>query len=89
MARLLSVGPESPSDDEGFIAKGYTSFAPILGALLPIGLTYYFGSTKDLILTGLAVLVVLGFFIEGRLHDLCIRLRRTNMLLTQRNPESH
>jgi VIT1/CCC1 family predicted Fe2+/Mn2+ transporter len=84
MTRLLSIGPESPSDDERVIAKGYTSYGPILGALLPIGLAYYFGNTKELILAGLAVLVFLAFSIEGRLHDLCIRLRRTNILLTQR-----
>jgi hypothetical protein len=84
MSRLLSVGPESPSEDEHVIAKGYTNYWPILSTLLPIGLTFCFGNTKQLIFAGLVALVVLAYFLEGRLHDLCIRLRQTNILLTQR-----
>lgn len=82
MTRLLSVGPESPSDDERVIAKGYTNYMPHIGALIPLALAYYFGTTKELILAGLVVIVFIGLFVEGRLHDLCIRLRRTNILLT-------
>jgi hypothetical protein len=83
MTRLFSVGPESTSDDERVIAKGYTSYAPHISAVIPLALVYNFGSTKELIGVGLVVMVFIGLFIEGRLHDLCIRLRRTNILLAQ------
>jgi hypothetical protein len=83
MTRLLSVGPESTSDDERVIAKGYTNYAPHIGALILVALVHNFGSTKELIGAGLIVIVFIGLFIEGRLHDLCIRLRRTNILLAQ------
>ena len=57
MTRLLSVGPEFPSDDERVIAKGYTSYAPHIGALILVALVYHFGSTKELICAGFVVMV--------------------------------
>ena len=30
-----------------------------------------------------------GIMAEGRLYDLCVRLRRTNILLTEQRPERH
>ena len=83
MTRLLSVGPETPSDDEQVIAKGYTSKGPVLAAIVIIALAIAFGNVKTVIGVGLVVMVILGFFIEGRLHDLCIRVRRANILLNQ------
>jgi hypothetical protein len=83
MTRLLSIGPEAPSDDERVIATGYTSYAPHICALILLALVYNFGSTKELIAAGLVVMVFIGLFLEGRLHDLCIRLRRTHILLAQ------
>jgi hypothetical protein len=49
---LLSVGPESASDDERVITKGYTNYSPHIGALILLALVYYFGSTKELNLCG-------------------------------------
>ena len=83
MTRLLSVGPESASDDERVIAKGYTSLAPHIVAVILLALAAYSGSTKELIFSGFFVMIFIGLFIEARLHDLCIRLRRTNILLAQ------
>ncbi len=80
---LLSVGPESASDDERVIAKGYTNYSPHIGALILLASVYYFGSIKELICAGFVVVVFIALYIEGRLHDLCIRLRRTNILLAQ------
>jgi hypothetical protein len=75
------VGPTSPHEDEHVIGKGYANYAPY-SCLAVLGLVYYFGTTKQLIAVAAALLVFLGWLIEGRVHDLCIRLRRTNLLLT-------
>lgn len=78
---LLTFGPESPQDDERAIAKGYQ---PIIGptlAAVPICMTAYGIDLKWVVTISLAILVMLIHEAGGRLHDLCIRLRRTNITL--------
>jgi hypothetical protein len=79
----LTFGPESPHDDELVIAKGYQ---PIIGpalAAVPICMAAYGLDLKWVITISLAILVMLLHEAGGRLHDLCIRLRRTNATLSR------
>lgn len=83
---LLSYGPETMPEDEETIAKGYrqgqyyalaATAAPLVGA--------YYLDTKGVIAIGLSVALVLLNDMGSRLYDLCIRLRRTNILIKERN----
>jgi len=83
MYHRLSVGPVSPYEDERAIAKGYASILPYIVPVTMLALAVYFGTLRELIGAGLLVVVSVGLAIEARLYDLCIRLRRTNILLVQ------
>jgi hypothetical protein len=80
---LLSVGPEDMAADEHKIGKGYQLWAAWLYPAIPIAVAAY-GDTKWVVATGFAVLIAQGSEAGGRLHDLCIRLRRTNILLNEK-----
>jgi hypothetical protein len=81
---LLSVGPEDMGEDEQRIAAGYRNGwrAPIGSALLIFGVAY-FSELKWVLAVGFVSLVIAINGTESRLYDLCIRIRRTNVLLLQ------
>ena len=80
---LFTVAPETSADDERVIAVGYQRWITPLLVALPLG-TAYFAEMKWVIAVGFATLLVVSHESGGRLYDLCIRLRRTNALLTAR-----
>lgn len=79
---LHTVGPENMVEDEHRIGKGYHLWLlPILfGA--PILATKFF-EEKWVIAFSIGAALSMLHEISGRLHDLCIRLRRTNLLLSE------
>jgi hypothetical protein len=83
---LLSVGPSDSAQDEQVIGAGYQRFAGLLIAAAPLVLAE-FVSTKWLIAICAALALAELHEAGGRLHDLCIRLRRTNLLLRTEKPE--
>ncbi len=81
---LRTVGPETMAEDEHKIGDGYqTWWSPIL-ATLPL-VVAYFGDTKLVVAVSFSAVLFLLHEIGGRLHDLCIRLRRTNILISDQN----
>lgn len=77
---LHTVGPESMLEDERTIGCGYQRNLLAVMAAIPLA-TAYFADIKWVIAVSAALLVAQGHEAGGRLHDLCIRLRRTNILL--------
>lgn len=77
---LHTVGPESATEDERVIGKAYQAWLGPVYIAGPIIATSYL-ETKWVIAGSLGVALVMLHEIGGRLHDLCIRLRRTNILL--------
>jgi hypothetical protein len=85
---LLSVGAETAEDDEHVIASGYQTWLALVLGAVPF-IVASFAETKWVIASGLAAVIVLAHETTGRLHDLSVRLRRTNLLLReslQRSP---
>jgi hypothetical protein len=77
-------GPETMADDEKAIAKGYRTgywLKVMFGGIL-VGAAYS-EELKWVIVAGFIVLVYVCDEIASRLYDLCIRLRRTNELLSK------
>jgi hypothetical protein len=77
---LHTVGPEDMAEDERVIGKAYQ---PLLGQLfmfVPL-VVAYLADLKWVVASAAAILIGLAHESGGRLHDLCIRLRRTNLLL--------
>jgi len=71
---------DTEADDEKFISKGYQRWlAPFLAAI-PVAVAGY-ADTKWVVASGFLVVIMLLHEIGGRLYDLCIRVRRTNLLL--------
>lgn len=82
---LHTVGPTSMAEDESRIGKAYqTWLTPILVAL-PL-ITAQYADLKWVVAVGFAGTLVMLHEAGGRLHDLCIRHRRTNLLLSQQAP---
>ncbi len=82
---LHTVGPETMAEDEQKIGKAYmTWLAPFLlfGPLVAIR----YLDQKLVVWFCVGATLLLLHEIGGRLHDLCIRLRRTNILLRNQNP---
>jgi hypothetical protein len=81
---LLSFGAETMADDEQQIADGYRAGwkAPVIAGVV-LGATAYFSDTKDVVAVGAFLIVAAVCTVEGRLYDLCLRLRRTNILLLE------
>ncbi len=83
-ARLLSVAPHDMQEDEQAIAKGYRSWGWNFLALIPFGVAYY-ASIEYVVAASAFVVVLFLNSVEARLYDLCIRLRRTNSLISERS----
>lgn len=80
-AMLLSVGPKNMLEDEKNIGK-YNIFnlSHILG-LVPLGMAAMDLELRWIIGAGATIIIFQLQEGLGRLYDLCIRLRRTNLLL--------
>jgi hypothetical protein len=76
--------PETSTDDERFISNGYGQWQGPVMALIPFAVANY-ADTKWVVATGFALGILLLNEIGGRLYDLCIRLRRTNLILRREN----
>ena len=83
---MLTIGPKSRFDDEKVIAKGYQ---PLIGSALLLAplLASFFFEAKYVAFACVGVALVILHEIGGRLHDLCIRTRRTNILLSADQPD--
>jgi hypothetical protein len=80
---LHTVGPEDMAEDEKVIGKGYQSAIGFLYGAIPFGVAY-FADIKWVIAVAASILISQSHESGGRIHDLCIRLRRTNLLLRQK-----
>jgi len=80
---LHSIGPTNMAEDEEKIGSGYQQWMSFLyGAIL-----FFVASRWELkwvVAVGVTILAVQLHEAGGRLHDLCIRVRRTNILLRDR-----
>ncbi len=77
---MQTVGPQNAFEDEMKIGKGYqTWLSPIL-LIAPFLALRFFDPVPILVMVS-GVALMLLHEIGGRLHDLCIRARRTNILL--------
>ncbi len=84
---LHTVGPQSMGEDEHKIGRAYqTWLAPFLGAI-PLAVAYFNLELKWVIAVSASLIILQLHEAGGRLHDLCIRLRRTNILLIGRPPD--
>jgi hypothetical protein len=83
VSELLSVGPTTVGEDEEVIGKSYRLWPQYLvPAVIPLGVAW-FADAKWVIAAGFALIIMLAPQIDGRLHDLCVRMRRTNLLLRE------
>ena len=78
---LHTVAPENMSEDERVIGNGYKLGRGSLFGAIPVAFAS-FSDAKWVIAIGLGVIIVMLWEAGGRLHDLCIRLRRTNILIS-------
>ncbi len=79
---LPSRGPENMREDEHRIAAGYRKgWALAVTSCIPMAIVAYFSDVRWVLVVGVLTLVGAIYTVEGRLYDLCIRLRRTNILL--------
>lgn len=83
---LHTVGPADMAEDERRIGRGYQNWlmSALAGAPFMVAL---FADTKWVVAIGFFVGIMALIGIEARLHDLCIRARRTNILLNERLPD--
>lgn len=81
---LHTVGPEDAAADEQVIGKGYRPTGAVILYFAPFAAAYFL-ELKWVVAVGFAILISQGNEAGGRLHDLCIRLRRTNVLLREQN----
>jgi len=79
---LHTIGPETPIDDERVIGRAYQTWLTPLLVAVPV-VTAQFADIKWVVATSSAVVIALLHEAGGRLHDLCIRARRANVLLRQ------
>ena len=79
---LHTVGPASMGEDEHKIGAAYQTWLIVPLMLGPITAAAYL-DIKWTVAIGFAAALPMLHEIGGRLHDLCIRLRRTNILLSQ------
>jgi hypothetical protein len=70
-------------EDEHRIGSGYQLWlAPLLCAI-PLATAYFASDLRWTVAVGAAVVIGQLHEVGGRLYDLCIRVRRTNAILTQ------
>ncbi len=84
---LHTVGPADMAEDERRIASAYRSWATGLLVALP-SVVAGLADLKWVVATGFFMVGVILYECGGRLHDICIRLRRTNLLLVERAVKS-
>ena len=77
---LHTIGPENVGEDEQKIGKAYQTWLAPIYAIGPVLAVQYF-PVREVGFVCVGVALVNLHEIGGRLHDLCIRLRRTNILL--------
>jgi hypothetical protein len=77
---LHTVGPETVHDDERAIGKAYMTWAAPLYLVGPVIASHYLPA-QDVAFVCVGLALVNLHEIGGRLHDLCIRARRTNILI--------
>ncbi|NIJ16493.1 hypothetical protein [Sphingobium vermicomposti] len=82
---LHTLGPESTAQDERVIGKAYHVHLLPLMAAIPLAIAYFF-DLKWVVAVSAALIIAQGHEAGGRLHEMCIRLRRTNILLRQHHP---
>lgn len=82
MKELLSVGPASVADHETVIARGYKSWSTLSLGAIPIAVASL-ADIKWVETVGIVVVILLAHQFDGRLHDLGVRVRRTNSLLRE------
>jgi hypothetical protein len=83
-APLLSVSPKTMTEDEHTIAAGYRKgWQLTLAAAAPVAIVAYFWDVKWTIVVAAAVVIGTLNQAEGRLYDLCIRVKRANELLRE------
>lgn len=75
----LHIGTETMHDDERHIGKGYQKWLSPFLVIGPLAAAYYL-EQKWVVAIGIGAVLVMLHEIGGRLHDLCIRQRRTNIL---------
>ena len=80
---LLSVGPKTMSEDEHKIGSAYLNWLTPVYVAAPL-LSAAYLDLKWVVAIGFALILPNVHEAGGRLHDLCIRLRRTNIILSQR-----
>jgi hypothetical protein len=86
MKEPLSDGPMPASEDEQVIARSYRHWPwYLVPAAIPLCVAW-FADEKTVIAVGFAGVILLGLHVQASLHDLCTRLRRTNLLLRGNNP---
>lgn len=81
---LHTVGPASMGEDEHKIGNAYQTWMVLPLGIAPLLAAQYL-DIKWVVAIGFAVALPMLHEIGGRLHDLCIRLRRTNIMLAERN----
>jgi hypothetical protein len=83
---MLYAAPGTPEDDEAFIARKYRrqliDLGLILIILIPLGVAYY-ADTKWVLAVGIGVILIVLNEIDARLYDLCIRVRRINIIAAE------
>jgi hypothetical protein len=82
---LHTVAPKSMQEDEHVIGRTYNPKADWLIAGVPLVVAAFF-DVKWVVASGFTVGLLFGFQLDARLHDLCIRLKRSNALLVERLP---
>lgn len=75
------------SEDEHVIAKGYRNKTYAYLAILPLIIAFFF-DTKYVVATGAFLIITLLNDTEARLYDLCIRLKRTNTIISSNENKS-
>jgi len=79
---LHTIGPQSMIEDEHKIGRAYQTWLGPLYLLAPFAVAAYAPDVKWLVAAGFAGVLANLHECGGRLHDLCIRVRRTNILIS-------
>lgn len=78
---LYSVAPRDMQEDEHRIGSGYRLWVIPALVAIPLIVAYFIGDLKWVVAASACVAIIQLNEIGGRLYDLCIRARRTNLLL--------
>jgi hypothetical protein len=82
---LHTVGPANAVEDERVIGAGYQDWLTRALWVVPI-IVASFADTKWVVAVGFGAMLLMLHQVCGRLHDLCIRSRRTNIILGNQGP---